>query len=113
MLEFIIRRELPNDVSGAFSGGDVLGVSEVGVPVANVAAFRDAACAGLALEPYCQGGPTFRPIGDVNGLLIVVERGRAWFPTDLPAQEMPLEVTIESGPHAELEANDSCVIRAR
>ncbi len=113
VLEFIIRRELPNDASGAFSGGDILGVSEVGVPVADVAAFRDAARAELGLEPYCQGGATFRPIGDVNGLLIVVKRGRAWFPTDLSALDMPLEVTIESGPHAELEANDSCVIRAR
>ncbi len=113
VLEFIIRRELPNDASGAFGSGDILGVSEVGVPVADVAAFRDAARAELALEPYGQGGATFRPIGDVNGLLIVVERGRAWFPTDLPAQGMPLEVTIEGGPHTELEANDSCAIRAR
>lgn len=113
VLEFIIRRELPNEASGSFSGSDILGVSEVGVPVADVAAFRDAARAELALEPYGQGGATFRPIGDVNGLLIVVEHGRAWFPTDLPAHDMPLQVTIEGGPHAELAANDSCVIRAR
>lgn len=112
VLEFIIRRDLPNDASGVFGGGDILGVSEVGVPVADVAAFRDAARAVLALEPYGQGGATFRPVGDVSGLLIVVKRGRVWFPTDSPAHEMPLEVTIQSGPHAELEA-DSCVIRAR
>lgn len=113
VLEFIIRRELPNDASGAFSGSDILGVSEVGVPVADLAAFRDAAHAELTLEPYGQGGATFQPIGDVNGLLIVVEYGRTWFPTDLPAQDMQLEVAIESGAHAELKANDSCVIRAR
>lgn len=32
VLEFIIRRELPNEASGSFSGSDILGVSEVGVP---------------------------------------------------------------------------------
>ena len=113
ILEFIIRRELPNESTGTFSGADILGVSEVGVPVFDVSAFQDATRTTLDLEAYGQGGPTFRPIGDVGGLLIAVERGRSWFPTDRRAEVQPLEVTIESGVRAELRANDSCVIRAR
>ncbi|MFK3669353.1 VOC family protein [Leifsonia aquatica] len=112
ILELIVRRQLSNDSAQPFSGADILGVSEVGVPVSNVTQFVDAAAVQLGLRPYHQGGPSFQPIGDTDGLLILVQEGRTWFPTQSRADLQPLSVTIDSGIQAEIAANASCMIRS-
>jgi hypothetical protein len=71
-----------------------LALAEVGLPVDDVAA-AVAALAELGIEPYRPWGGDFAPLGTVEGLLIVVRRGRGWFPYDVAAGEAPLEVTVE------------------
>ncbi|HEY8293980.1 MAG TPA: hypothetical protein VIG41_01470, partial [Micrococcaceae bacterium] len=112
VLEFIIRRNLPNDATGDFGSRGILGVSEVGIPVADVPAFEGALRKALNLQPYGQGGATFRPMGDEDGLLIAVEHGRSWFPTAIRAEEQRLLIGITSGATGELWANGQCRIRA-
>jgi hypothetical protein len=70
-----------------------LELAEVGVPVADVSA-AVAALHELGIEPYREWSDTFAPLGDVDGLLIVVRVGRGWFPYDEPAGTAPLHVTV-------------------
>ena len=52
----------------------------------------------LALPPYLDSGDTFAPVGDEEGLLIVVRAGRHWFPTTDAATALPIAVTL-AGDH--------------
>jgi hypothetical protein len=71
-----------------------LTIAEVGLPVDDVAA-AVTALAELGIEPYRPWGGEFAPLGTADGLLIVVRRGRGWFPYDVPAGDATLEVTVE------------------
>jgi catechol 2,3-dioxygenase-like lactoylglutathione lyase family enzyme len=70
-----------------------LTLAEVGLPVDDVGAVVEA-LAGLGLEPYRDWDETFAPLGDDEGLLIVVRVGRDWFPVGVPAGAAPIVATI-------------------
>jgi hypothetical protein len=72
-----------------------LTLAEVGLPVADVPAAVATLERELDLHPYDDWNKTFAPVGDDDGLLIVVHVGRGWFPVGEPAGEAPIEVTIE------------------
>lgn len=71
-----------------------LALAEVGLPVDDVAA-AVAALSELGIEPYRPWGGEFAPLGNADGLLIVVRRGRGWFPYEVPAGAAAIEVTVE------------------
>jgi hypothetical protein len=71
-----------------------LALAEVGLPVEDVPAAVEA-LAELGIEPYREWSDEFAPLGDADGLLIVVRVGREWFPYGVPAAAAPLEVTVE------------------
>jgi hypothetical protein len=73
-----------------------LTIAEVGLPVADVPAAVEA-LAGLGLQPYREWHESFAPLGDADGLLIVVAVGRGWFPVGAPAGPAPIEVAVETG----------------
>src|SRR5919201_4975598 len=79
-----------------------LALAEVGLPVTNVSA-AVAALDHFAIEPYREWSDTFAPLGDADGLLIVVRAGRGWFPYDVPAGTAPIHVTVEGGRPGEVE----------
>ncbi|WP_420364454.1 hypothetical protein AAEP80_11145 [Curtobacterium sp. L3-7] len=82
VLELIERRALPIRHVESFAADDLECVSEIGVAVPDVlAAVTTLRAAGI--RPY-GNKPTsdFAAVGDVDGLLILVTPGRAWFPTD-------------------------------
>jgi hypothetical protein len=70
-----------------------LTLAEVGLPVEDVTSAVEA-LAGLGIEPYREGDETFAPLGDADGLLIVVRVGRGWLPYDVPAGPAPIQVTV-------------------
>jgi catechol 2,3-dioxygenase-like lactoylglutathione lyase family enzyme len=101
ILEFIARHELPTTTATPFNSALILNLSEVGYVVPDVAAtvealHSDLNSSKLCLTPYRNAGPTFAPLGDAHGLLIVAALGRPWFPTDEAAVVLPLQVTLES-----------------
>ncbi len=98
ILELIARQTIPNDASGAFGPGDMLCVSEIGLPVDDVSARAAALTATLGIAPYKEHSDAFAPLGDEHGLCIVVAVGRPWFPTDTPAVVAPVALTL-SGPY--------------
>jgi catechol 2,3-dioxygenase-like lactoylglutathione lyase family enzyme len=82
VLEFIIRRDLVNDTRGAFTSADLLCVSEVGVATDDVLATAEFLKTEADVRPYAgEPGRSFAPVGDAEGLLILVTPGRPWFPT--------------------------------
>lgn len=95
VLELIVRRELDNATSGPFTSSDLLCVSEVGIAVPNVLATAGALASEHGITPYGGDGPQFAPVGDVNGLLILVSPGRPWFPTTTRIADVAdIEVTV-------------------
>ncbi|MGC4047468.1 MAG: VOC family protein [Armatimonas sp.] len=90
ILELITRHSLPS----ASTQFEILSISEVGVAVDDVAAEAER----LGLPDYKQNSAEFRPVGDEEGLLILVKSGRLWWPTeDRPALPLPTELTLSTG----------------
>ncbi len=101
ILEFIARHALPNAAPGTFTPHDLLCVSEIGLPVDDVPAAIATLTAALGILPYRGGeADTFAPLGDEDGLFIVVRRGRHWFPTDTPSVAAPIALTVRGVAHA-------------
>ncbi len=101
ILEFIARHELLTTSATPFDSAHIVNLSEVGYVVPDVAATAkelqsDLNSGKLCLTPYRKAGPTFAPLGDAHGLLIVAALGRPWFPTDEAAAVLPLQVTLKS-----------------
>jgi catechol 2,3-dioxygenase-like lactoylglutathione lyase family enzyme len=71
-----------------------LALAEVGLPVDDVPAAVDALERELGMRPYRDGDDSFAPLGDDDGLLIVVRVGRGWFPVGVPSGAAPVEVTL-------------------
>jgi catechol 2,3-dioxygenase-like lactoylglutathione lyase family enzyme len=113
ILEFIIRRVLPDDVPGPFSPDQIRCISEVGIPLPDVPAFVSVARSVLGVETYFGGSESFQPVGDVNALLIAVEEGRKWFPTDeTPSGATSLLVEVESPRSGTIEPSPGVLIHA-
>lgn len=89
--ELIARHTLPESRRDSV---ELLCVSEIGLVVDDVPATANA----LGLPSYRPGSEDFRPMGDENGLVIVVQRERTWYPTNvLPAQPVPWTLTLADG----------------
>lgn len=88
VVELIARERAP--------GTDLLmEVSEVGLPVADVARAAEFLEAELGLAHFDGDRTAFCALGDDRGLLIVVPVGREWAQSDSVASDVPLRVKIE------------------
>jgi catechol 2,3-dioxygenase-like lactoylglutathione lyase family enzyme len=86
IVELIARAGVPD--AGAPSGrAGILGVNELGVVVPDVTVARHELEALTGLATYGTPSPAFAAVGDARGLLIVVERGRPWFPEQFSPAE--------------------------
>jgi catechol-2,3-dioxygenase len=97
ILELIARHDLPPASRGPFTSADMLRISEIGLAVPDVTTAVAQLADTLSLPVFGAPAADFTPLGDHNGLLIVVRRGRPWFPTSnvLPS-EGPLAVTVDT-----------------
>ncbi|GAA5534245.1 hypothetical protein [Deinococcus aluminii] len=92
IVEFIARHSLPTPAGTGFSVDDVSGVSELGLPVPGVSGAVLDLRERFELPLYGETSETFAPLGNEEGLLIVVPVGRGWFPTGTPAQSLPFHL---------------------
>ncbi|MFL4474746.1 VOC family protein [Paeniglutamicibacter sp. MACA_103] len=97
ILEFIARDA---DVSIVSSGGEnpyMVSISEVGIGVEDVLATVATLSEDLAIPNFYDLSSTFASMGGHDGLLIVVQRDRLWFPNKVSKSARgPLVVQIES-----------------
>jgi hypothetical protein len=98
ILEFIARHSLQNGVAGGFDSGQILNVSEIGLPSVDVIQFANELCAQLGISVYKQEpNETFTPLGDEDGLLILPIKERIWMPdSGVPARLLPIRVAGRS-----------------
>jgi catechol-2,3-dioxygenase len=73
-----------------------LEISEVGLPVEDVAEAVAFFEAELGLPHFSGDRENFSAMGDDRGLFIVVPVGRHWLFTEEPAPDVPLRVAVES-----------------
>jgi catechol-2,3-dioxygenase len=96
--ELIARHTLPASArSQPFDASGVLSISELGVAVTDVERGVAELAAETGAQPYHWSPPPtdFAPIGDEQGLFIVVKRGRIWFPeTGIAAEPLPFEARV-------------------
>ncbi|MFO7168503.1 MAG: hypothetical protein DIU80_010825 [Chloroflexota bacterium] len=97
--ELIARHSLPNAVSHDFTPRDILSVNEIGLATDDVPATVEQLCAQLGVQVYRgQGSDSFTAVGDQEGMLIVVRRGRRWLSEPgREAEALPTRVTLEAG----------------
>jgi hypothetical protein len=84
-----------------------LSLAEVGLPVADVPAAVEALRGLLDLPLYDDWDESFAPLGDDDGLLIVVRVGRGWFPVGVPSGSTPIEVRITGADSGEVKVPGS------
>jgi catechol-2,3-dioxygenase len=77
LLEYIARHDLKNNANGDFSSNDILYVSEIGFIVDEVEETGNSIQQSLNLGSY-RPSENFIPIGDENGLLLMIKKGRIW-----------------------------------
>lgn len=96
VVELIARHDLPNSRHESFSERCILGVSEIGVVTDDVSTTVAEVQVELGVRVYRGSvSDTFAAVGDENGLLIIVKRGRVWFPdTGITAEPFPLTVFL-------------------
>lgn len=94
IVELIARHHLNNASEHSFSSKDLLNISEVGIPVNEVIPFVRK-LNEIGIPNWREDSESFTPVGDENGLFIVVKKGRLWFFSNQHAKFYPLEGSID------------------
>jgi len=97
VVEFIARHDLqvPDD-NNPFTPADILSVSEIGLNSPDPAVLAATLMAQTGTTYYRPPSPDFHPVGDEQGLLIIVPTHRPWFPdTRVPALGTPEKVEVD------------------
>ncbi|HEU5348617.1 MAG TPA: hypothetical protein VFU63_08395 [Ktedonobacterales bacterium] len=96
ILEFIAREDLPSKEGDHFGTPDILHISEIGLAVDDVPSVMEHLKTTLGIEVYRGSSfEDFAQLGDINGVLILTQKGRLWAPDDRQAAVVsPVRVSI-------------------
>lgn len=99
ILEMISRHDLEDKEQPPYKPGMIRCISEVAVVVEDVKKFcRDfTEKTGVTYYEKQPPQPNFAALGNAHGLIIVSEKGRNWFPTEIVSESAPLQVKILPG----------------
>jgi catechol 2,3-dioxygenase-like lactoylglutathione lyase family enzyme len=89
IVELIAHHDLPEPYTPPFGPAALLGICEAGMPVADVGEFLDELERRTGARPWSGNRETFAAAGTKAGSLIVVARGRVWYPTRAAAATRP------------------------
>ncbi|MFH7015421.1 VOC family protein [Flavobacterium sp. FlaQc-47] len=98
LLEFIARHDLNNAQTQEFSSKAILNISEIGIVNENPLELGNQLIEKHGFEFFSKNANSdfFAAIGDNEGLLIMVQPGRNWYPTQTPSKSNKTEVKIEN-----------------
>ncbi|MHA6482007.1 VOC family protein [Paenibacillus sp. strain BS8-2] len=95
ILELIARHTMDNAIDRPFDPErDIEGLSEIGLPTKDVPAAVDQLEA-VGIRSYQGRSDSFNPVGDEEGMFIVVQPGRRWHFTNLTAEIYPFTVVVD------------------
>jgi catechol 2,3-dioxygenase-like lactoylglutathione lyase family enzyme len=89
IVELIAHHDLPEPYSPPFGPAALLGICEAGMPVDDVGGFLDELERRTGAQRWSGNRETFAAAGTKAGSLIVVQRGRVWYPTEAAAATRP------------------------
>jgi len=89
IVELIAHHDLPEPYAPPFGPSALLGICEAGMPVDDVGAFLDELERRTGARAWSGNRDTFAAAGSKAGSLIVVQRGRVWYPTGAAAATRP------------------------
>ncbi|MGW5516126.1 VOC family protein [Nocardia africana] len=113
LLEFIAREADRATPGSTDETPRLLSISEVGIGVPDVRQTVRHLAEAVELPPFPPQLPGFAPVGGHDGLLILANAGRIWFPTqeDIPATG-PVSARIATPGHdATVALTDEAVVR--
>nr|WP_294788184.1 VOC family protein [uncultured Flavobacterium sp.] len=98
LLEFIARHDLDTLQEEEFSSKSILNISEIGIVTENPFELGNQLIEehGLNFFSKNDNSELFSAIGDDEGLLILVRPKRNWYPTQIPSESNPTEITLEN-----------------
>jgi len=97
LIEFIAHHSLENAASEAFGAQHILRISEIGLPVDDVPEAARKLADAFQLRLWGGDGQQFAPLGDAEGVLIVVDKQRPWFPDGRIPDVFGTQVSIKGG----------------
>ena len=98
IVEFIARKNLQIRTKRPFSVASIMGISEIGLPVREVASAYTQLHRQTGIEKYWGDFKRFCATGDEHGLFIIVdEAAKTWYPTDQRARPAPLDLEFSQG----------------
>ncbi len=80
ILELIARHDLSHEAVEPFDSSGLLNISEIGLAVPKTTEFAAWLETHFGILAYRDNSSDFMPLGDANGLIIVVADGREWYP---------------------------------
>lgn len=99
VLELIARRQRPRPWAHV---PELISISEIGVAVTDPLATAQTVQAETGAGVLGSSSPEFVPVGDHDGLLILVKDGRAWLPRfDVTAHALPLRISVATAGNGE------------
>ncbi|TPG83711.1 glyoxalase [Brevibacillus laterosporus] len=106
LVEFITHHSLNNPSNAPFRQNSILQISEIGLPVHDFAEDSKRICEASSQEIWQGDGKQFAAIGDVEGLFIVINTKRPWFPDARMPGVFPTKVKIQDELDKRVEIND-------
>ncbi|WP_440113018.1 VOC family protein [Paenibacillus sp. QZ-Y1] len=106
LMEFIAHHSLNNAVDESFTAKHLLCISEIGLPVDDVPDTMNLMNGHYKLEPFAGDGKQFSPIGDAEGMFIVIDKEKPWFPDGRMPAVFATEVKVETGQPGSLRVQD-------
>ena len=96
LLEFIARHDLENATPESFDSKSILNISEIGIVTENPLELGNQLIKKHALEFFSKNAncEVFSALGNDEGLLIMVQPNRNWYPTQIPSESNWTEVQI-------------------
>ncbi|MFB9080813.1 VOC family protein [Flavobacterium procerum] len=98
LLEFIARHDLNNTKIGEFNTASILNISEIGIVTESPLELGNQLVKEHGLHFFSQNTNTekFSAIGNHDGLLILVQPKRNWYPTQIQSESNPVKITLEN-----------------